>query len=76
MHKYGKRNSIIKQPPNPTLFSGPIECQIREVSKYVYTYLRRFTFSVTLSVHACTYFTLCVCMDKINSILFNTLGNC
>ena len=32
--KYGKRHSIIQKPPNPTLFSGPIECQIREVSLY------------------------------------------
>ena len=31
---YGKRHSIIQQPPNPTLFSGPIECRIREVSLY------------------------------------------
>ena len=32
--KYGKRHSIIQQPPKPTLFSGPIECRIREVSLY------------------------------------------
>ena len=32
---YGNRHSIIQQPPNPTLFSGPIECQIREVSLYL-----------------------------------------
>ena len=25
---------IIQQPPNPTLFSGPIECWIKEVSLY------------------------------------------
>ena len=35
MHKYGKRHSIIQQPPNPALFSGPIECRIREVSLYL-----------------------------------------
>ena len=34
MNKYGKRNSIIQQPPSPTLLSGPIECRIREVSLY------------------------------------------
>ena len=33
--KYGKRHSIIRQPPNLTLFSGPIECWIREDSLYV-----------------------------------------
>ena len=38
---YGKRHSIIQQPPNPTLFSGPIECQIREVS--LYTYVNMYT---------------------------------
>ena len=32
--RYGKRHSIIQQPPNPTSFSGPIECRIREVSLY------------------------------------------
>ena len=35
IHKYGKRHSIIQQPPNPTLFSGPIECRFREVSLYI-----------------------------------------
>ena len=34
IYRYGKRHSIIQQPPNPTLFSGPIECRIREVSLY------------------------------------------
>ena len=34
IRKYGKRHSIIQQPPNLTLFSGPIECWIREVSLY------------------------------------------
>ena len=36
---YGKRHSIIQQPPSPTLFSGPIECQIGEVSLYVVYFL-------------------------------------
>ena len=37
MLKYGKGHSVIQQPPSPTLFSDPIECQIREVSRtYVY----------------------------------------
>ena len=30
--KYGKIHSIIRQPSNPSFFSGPIECRIREVS--------------------------------------------
>ena len=38
IRKYGKRHSIIQQPPNPTLFSGPIECRIREVSLYYQSY--------------------------------------
>ena len=33
---YGKRHSVIRQPPNPTLFSGPIECRIREVSLHMF----------------------------------------
>ena len=39
IHTYGKRHSIIQQPPNPTLFSGPIECQIGEVSLYVLNWI-------------------------------------
>ena len=33
--QYGKRHSIIQQPLNLTLFPGPIECRIREVSLYL-----------------------------------------
>ena len=40
VRKYGKRHSIIQQPPNPTLFSGPIDSRIREVSLYKTLYWR------------------------------------
>ena len=43
--KCGKRHSIIQQPPNPTLFSGPIECRIREVSLYVHAYFHSHVIS-------------------------------
>ena len=33
--KHGKRHSVIRQPPNLTLFSGPIECRIREGPLYI-----------------------------------------
>ena len=33
-YTYGKSYSIIQQPPNPTLFSDPIECRIGEISLY------------------------------------------
>ena len=41
MLKYDKGPSIIRQPPNPTLFSGPIECRIREVSLYTVYHIER-----------------------------------
>ena len=50
MHKYGKGHSIIQQPPNPTLFSGPIECRIREVSLYMQCFHRVYPCSVLCGV--------------------------
>ena len=35
--KYANGHSVIRQPPNPTLLSSPIECWIRVVSLYVCT---------------------------------------
>ena len=33
--EHDKRYSVIRQPPNPTLLSSPIECLITEVSLYI-----------------------------------------
>ena len=35
MFKYANSHSVIRQPPNPTFLSSPIECRIREVSLHV-----------------------------------------
>ena len=66
--KYGKSHSVIWQPPNPTLFSCPIECWIKVVSLYVYrvptyvhayvpyihTYVRMYV-RTYIHTYVCTY---------------------
>ena len=72
--KYGKRQSIIRQPSNPTLFSGPIECRIREGSLYkcvcfcatlLCNTMRVFMWCVHTSAYCTyirTYIPSCLCM--------------
>ena len=63
---YGKRYSIIQQPPNPTLFSGPIECRIREVSLYVCTYVQ-YVFVHSAKLIFCVTYALVLYSVRHNS---------